>query len=930
MISNDHDRRVLIERSSILHFFDRDLLCFVLECDHDIAESILSAAEIEILPNGFRLRPDIAKLAYARLVAEDSSTVAAVHLRAFLFYLARLQHKHHDQHSPEDEQECMHHLNQLFVPLLTQRKWQTIRSYALQMLKTCPQRPQHRMRLQMFLGYAEVHLHKYARAETLLHKLLNQPDAESDIQIKALKALADSSWLRTRYGEALTRYEQMYQAALAAGDEIYQGIALLNRASVFHELEIDDRALEDCERSLAIFREHADWTREAHALYHAALISLHLGRWEETKRYAAEAKLLFERPGMQGYLGFIFWCEGFLAHIFGDEQASEAAYMLSLTIAESDEADHTSLIVDVCVSLGILYHASARYQLALHYYQRGLTYARSLDRQHQVCLILFRIGQIFESTGRKGRAFLTYRSAIKLVERLGNAIIREDVKINLLGTTQHIFGAMVLLCTEFFEQTHRYSWIVRAFSYVEQARSRAFLDSLAGKHHSMLSGKRRINAVELSELQENLPEDALLIEYFTTGVLPRGDHLLAYIPDTNHKLRAILMLPARILAFAISSKQCELFLPTLSPNSLRPHKRDSYPGRHLLLDPMPRRLYKQLIEPVAHMLTAKRLLYLIPHGPLHYIPFAALRTPLNSFLLDLVPEQSEEGLALAQATSATILVRRCLKHPASQATRVLSLGYNQAEGEQPLRFAEAEAEHISQMLGGQAWTGPQPKRDSLREQGQELYRLHIAGHALFTPDDPMGSWLQLGQHDRLSAREIIDEISLNADLITLSSCTSGLSHVVPGDELLGLPRAFLLSGAPTVVCSRWEAVDIVTLLIMDRFYTELQQHSPAVALRNAQVAVRELSVEQLETIFGSWIEQGGKLAEAIGDPSLLLNDLAMIARYPSGSSDPPVSAPTATQLLQEYSSDASLQLNRQVRPFDKPVLWASFMVIGKG
>jgi CHAT domain-containing protein len=274
------------------------------------------------------------------------------------------------------------------------------------------------------------------------------------------------------------------------------------------------------------------------------------------------------------------------------------------------------------------------------------------------------------------------------------------------------------------------------------------------------------------------------------------------------------------------------------------------------------------------------------------VPFAALRTPSGASLLDLQPDQSNNRIALAQAPSATILIRNCLNSLPSQATQVLAIGFNDPNGSQPLRFAEAEAAHVANLFAGQLLNGPQAKREHIHQQLNQLRYLHIAGHARFTPDDPLGSWLLLGEDDRLTARQIIDTIALAADLVTLSSCTSGISHVVPGDELLGLPRALLYAGTPTVICTRWEAIDIVTLLLMDRFYQELRQCSPGIALRNAQVAIRDMTHDQLRDILTTWHNQGGILAEALGDPQELLQDLG-------------------------------------ATPFSAPMLWAPFMLIGR-
>ena len=147
---------------------------------------------------------------------------------------------------------------------------------------------------------------------------------------------------------------------------------------------------------------------------------------------------------------------------------------------------------------------------------------------------------------------------------------------------------------------------------------------------------------------------------------------------------------------------------------------------------------------------------------------------------------------------------------------------------------------------GQALAGGQPKSADLLAAGPDTQWLHIAGHAVYDPHDPLASALQLGEGETLSARAIIARLTLGADLVTLSACASGVTHVVPGDELLGLQRAFLYAGAPAVVCAQWEAADLVTLLLMDRFYAGLLAgQAPAAALRDAQAALRATSTALL-------------------------------------------------------------------------------------
>jgi CHAT domain-containing protein len=309
------------------------------------------------------------------------------------------------------------------------------------------------------------------------------------------------------------------------------------------------------------------------------------------------------------------------------------------------------------------------------------------------------------------------------------------------------------------------------------------------------------------------------------------------------------------------------------------------------------------------------------------VPFTALRSAAGQYLLDA------SGPALAHAPSATILLRNCLGRPPAHGSALVALGFNDPQGDQPLRYAEAEAGHIAHMIGGDAWTGTEPKSDRLIAAGHAIRWLHIAGHARFDPLDPLGSALSLGSGDTLSARAIIRDLDLAADLVTLSSCTSGVSHVVPGDELLGLQRALLYAGTPTVVCTRWEARDLVALLVMDRFYAALLQGSaPAVALRDAQIAVRDLTGRELTALLDRWRAEPTELAVALGAPAEALRDMHRATRELRDIDLAPILnswRAEATELAAAFEQPATPPNMLEAQPFADPLLWAPFMLVGR-
>ena len=80
------------------------------------------------------------------------------------------------------------------------------------------------------------------------------------------------------------------------------------------------------------------------------------------------------------------------------------------------------------------------------------------------------------------------------------------------------------------------------------------------------------------------------------------------------------------------------------------------------------------------------------------------------------------------------------------------------------------------------------------------------------------------------------DLTLDAELVTLSACNTGVNRLAPGDELSGLMRGFLYAGAPSLVVSLWAVNDRSTCELMQTFYRHLQDgNSKRSSLRLAQL-----------------------------------------------------------------------------------------------
>lgn len=122
----------------------------------------------------------------------------------------------------------------------------------------------------------------------------------------------------------------------------------------------------------------------------------------------------------------------------------------------------------------------------------------------------------------------------------------------------------------------------------------------------------------------------------------------------------------------------------------------------------------------------------------------------------------------------------------------------------------------------------------LKNLGHDI--LHFSCHGYFDNKDPLSSGIVL-KNDVLRAEKIF-ELNLDSELVTLSACETGISENKPGDELIGLTRAFIYAGVPSLIVSLWDVSAFTTKELMREFYTNLKNgDQKALALQKAQVTI---------------------------------------------------------------------------------------------
>lgn len=256
-----------------------------------------------------------------------------------------------------------------------------------------------------------------------------------------------------------------------------------------------------------------------------------------------------------------------------------------------------------------------------------------------------------------------------------------------------------------------------------------------------------------------------------------------------------------------------------------------------------RSLYQALITPLLPELAGVQRLLIVPDGVLHYVPFPALT------LASGVPESGADrysGARYVVDDYETVYLPSMAFMPGGRsagrprldpASRILAIVYGAPGGEAEVRAIEA------------VWTGgvvTRLERDRATETATHVNApdydvLHFAVHATADDDDPLMSYLRLAPDATSDGLLHLSEIAAHphtGQLIVLSACETQMGRLYHGEGLMGLARAFLSSGASSVVATQWP-VGATAADLMAVFYRYLSSGAePVTALRAAQLHLR--------------------------------------------------------------------------------------------
>lgn len=400
--------------------------------------------------------------------------------------------------------------------------------------------------------------------------------------------------------------------------------------------------------------------------------------------------------------------------------------------------------------------------------------------------------------GRKDAAAEALGQALGDVATVRARFRSEEFKMGLFSDLQTVFERAVDLYSDIGDTR-------QAFETSERSRSRALLDAVRGRAKM---SEEAVSTVDLASLQRTLAPDERVLQFHA---LP--DRLQAWVVSAAG---------IRTTSIAIPREELTELVETFRNSVVR--------GRRAAIANADK-LGAALLGPL-NIAPGERLI-VVPHGPLHYLPFQALRLD-GRYLIETHP--------VSVAPSASIAMRLAQQSPRVDAV-LTAFGNPRIEDKYDLPGAEQEVQRLAQLFPrNTVYMGAAATKTQFRDVASNAALMHVAAHAEADEIDPLYSRILLanegGRHNFLEAHEILDIPMQGTALVTLSACESGLGRVARGDEVLGFTRSFLSAGTSSLIASLWPVSDDATAVLMSTLYAELAKgRDVQQAMQAGQLAV---------------------------------------------------------------------------------------------
>lgn len=718
------------------------------------------------------------------------------------------------------------------------------------------------------MGALHNDLEEYGKAQETLEKSLAmaQQIGDKGLQSAALDTLGT---VHMYLGEMDLALDLTRQAA-AIAEEIHEkrtlAYDLKSMAAIYGTLQKYNDALTALKKALHLYEELEEKRGIAAILNDTAFIYLlqkkyddALPLYERASALAIEMKSDSMRQDSLRGLGWIYFAkkdmeqaEQYFSQSIELCRKSErpegvwqSLYGKGLTLRDTHRNDEAIVLMKEAVDI----IEKARNQVQLSE-QKAAYFEEKLDVYEDLVRLLIasnNTADAFEYAQRsKARAFLDNLAEARIdPERNMDAALRKtkkDILKNLLQIQQDIQGQEEADSVD----TAEISRLVEKRTDLEKK-----LDDLAleiRKKEPRLTALQYPPPIGLAAAKDLLDQKSVLLEYLI------GKRACFLFVITSNDLKVHVLPPQSKLAAQISDLREALSKPE--------PVWESSGGWHTKYTKLAYEVYSELVAPVASELKRKERILIAPDGILNYLPFECLLMEPVKTKGD--PDFSQLAYFGAQfeiqyAPSISVLAALKNNQPDSSPTRRKELlafadpkvnskaaSTSQVRGGTglvDLPNAVHEVENIARLFPSdqvKILEGAQASEQNVKKTNLAEYkRLHFASHGAINEERPQLSALVLSSEGHsedgyLTTQEIFD-LHLDADLVVLSACRTGLGRQIRGEGVMGLSRAFLRAGASSVLASLWDVYDESTADFMTDFYKNIKSVPKSAALKEARL-----------------------------------------------------------------------------------------------
>jgi len=659
------------------------------------------------------------------------------------------------------------------------------------------------------LGYLYMEQEDYAQSKAQfdqslrIYRSLNNQREEA----RVLLNLGVLDQRQSNYDEALTHFKESLQAAKAT-ESIDVQIASGEGIGVVLTAKKDFQgALQSLNESLAIAETTNSKTRQTELLWRNAQM------YYEMENYA-EAAVNAEGAVSRARAAHLPKLEYLATTTLGQVYAAQAKLELAKLTLEKAVSQLESLRMQV----------AGRETASQLYFENKLTsYHALVDLQLQQRKPL---EALIYSERAKARVLLDVMNASKVdLSKLLTPVERKE-QLHLNQTISDISDRIKK------QQTANSSSLDSLYGQLDSARLQyqAFQDSVYVIHPDMKMRSGRTSTLTASDIRDLTSRNVVYLAYVVT------DRISVFVltrdaPDGGPNVRV----------YPIQIEPGELVRKVNQFHDRLANRHPDYSG-------MARELFELLIEPVKQHLGDATTICIVPDSFLWNVPFQALMTKANRFLIEDHP--------LYYAPSLSVLCEMYRKGSLNSKTASLLAFGNPVIGKDdrsnedlcPLPESETEVNSIGKsFIPGQkkVLIGREAKEKMFRALAPTYSTIHLATHGVIDNRQPLYSHLQLTKSDGdpendglLEAREIMN-MNIQADLAVLSACETANGRVAPGEGVMGMFWAFFVAGTRSMVVSQWKVNSASTSQLMVNFYNSLDENlrnskrSKAQALRAA-------------------------------------------------------------------------------------------------